>query len=137
MKNWHGTSVEHRWPCSGEKVVVVDLEEGQSMKLKNLENTYDRWLEEQWRRDSYEVESCCEEVVRYCILTRNELVRIRGCLSVRIAIVTATRQATGYEILEDIFHKLLLFFFGKRVISIICTYFREQLPYPNQTQRLP
>jgi hypothetical protein len=35
------------------------------MKLKNLENTYDRWLEEQWRRDGYEVESCCGEVVRY------------------------------------------------------------------------
>jgi hypothetical protein len=36
MENWHGTLVEYRWPCSSEKVVVVDLEEGPEYEVEEF-----------------------------------------------------------------------------------------------------
>jgi hypothetical protein len=65
MQNWHGASWEHSWPCGRENVVVVDLEAGCSMKLMDLEDKFDRWLEEEHRKDGYEVEFDCGQIVKY------------------------------------------------------------------------
>lgn len=49
MRHWHGASQDHNWPCAIESVFVVDLKEGQMVKLLDLEDKYDRMLEAEYR----------------------------------------------------------------------------------------
>lgn len=65
MQNWHGTSLELSWPRGSENVMVVDSKAGCSMKLMDLEDKFDRWMEEVSRENGWAAEFCCREIVRY------------------------------------------------------------------------
>jgi hypothetical protein len=45
FENWHGASDDYIWNCGAENVTFIDEEEGQEMKLLDLEDKYDRLLE--------------------------------------------------------------------------------------------
>ena len=52
MRNWHGASQDHSWPCGKESVFIVDPNDGQVMNLMDLENKYDRVQDAEYREQN-------------------------------------------------------------------------------------
>jgi hypothetical protein len=53
FENWHGASDDYIWNCGAENVTFIDEEDGQEMKLLDLEDKYDRLLEAGSRKQGH------------------------------------------------------------------------------------
>lgn len=47
IRDWHGASRYLHWPCEADHVIIVDPRRGEKMRLSDLENKYDREVEEE------------------------------------------------------------------------------------------